>query len=72
MSFQLSEGDKFKVHGYVGIAGLEKGQKYVVKEVVSVGNEMYAVEHVDSEQRFMVLRDKMERHIDVKSYIEVL
>lgn len=72
MAHELSEDDKFRVHGYVGVAGLEKGKKYVVKDVVKVGRKTYVVESVDSGQRFTVLKDKLERYIDVKSWIEVL
>lgn len=69
---RLSEGQTFKVHGHVDLAGLEDGVKYRVTSLEEGPHGlMYAVEPVDGGNTFKLRADYVDQYVDNEAFIEL-
>ena len=73
MNYELSEDDKFRVHGYVGVAGLDDGCEYQVVERYKDGSRhIYVIRSLDTGEKYRVNKAELEPYIGSKTYIQRL
>ena len=70
---ELDEGDEFKVHGFIDVAGLENGNKCRVEEAVNrSGRRCYRVKNRETGELLLIKTSEIDLYLDNKSYIEVM